>query len=138
MLKDPKAAAAWSKFLSTVAKKDKYALADVSSKSAAAHSSNLANSVVVFSEDTVTRAKADSGIDLHNDQDRQRYFRDAYAMIVAIVDPLHQRVTIYFNGLDGALECSYSDFRSKDAKFDPKDFMAALQAFSTNSVARLR
>ena len=138
VVKDPRTAAAFNDFLKTVAKKDKYALADVTDKSTAARSSNLANSVVIFSEDTVAQAKADSAIDLHNDRDRQRYFRDTYSMSICIVDTIHQRVTIYFNGLDGSIDSSYSDFKPKDSKFDPKDFMTALTAFSNNSVGRLR
>jgi hypothetical protein len=138
VLKNPRTAKAFSEFLKTVAKKDKYALADVTDKSTAARSGNLANSVVIFSEDTVAQAKADSAIDLHNPRDRQRYFRDTYTMIICVIDPIHQRVTTYFNGLDGSLDNSYNEFKPKDQKFDPKDFMQAIQAFSTNSLSRLR
>jgi len=138
ILKDPKKANAFSDFLKTVAKKDFYALGDATDTLGARHSSNLANSVVVFSEDTVAQAKADSGIDLHKEADRNRYFKNTYTMIIAIIDPLHQRVTVYFNGIDGDINCSYTEFRPKDTKFDPKDFMAALSAFSTNNISRLR
>lgn len=136
--KDPNTANAFNDFQRTIAKKDRYALGDVTDRATANHSQNLANSVVVFTEDTVAQAKSDSGIDLHKDADRTRYFRSVYAMIVAIVDPLHQRVTIYFNGIDGGLNCSYNEFKPKDSKFDPNDFMQALSAFSTNSIGRLR
>lgn len=136
--KDPATAAAFNDFQKTIAKKDRYALGDVTDRTTANHSQNLANSVVIFTEDTVAQAKSDSGIDLHNEADRKRYFRNAYAMIVIVVDPMHQRVTIYFNGIDGALNCSYSEFKPKDSKFDPNEFMQALTAFSTNSIGRLR
>lgn len=138
VLKDPVKANAFSDFLKTVAKKDFYALGDATDTLGARHSSNLSNSVMVFSEDTVLQAKADSGIDLHKESDRQRYFKNTYTMIIAIIDPLHQRVTVYFNGIDGDINCSYNEFRPKDTKFDPKDFMTALSAFSTNNISRLR
>lgn len=138
LIKDPKTAAAFSEFLRTVAKKDKYAIDDATDKLGSRQSANLANSVIVFSEESVMRAKADSGVDLHNDRDRDRYFRDTYSMIVIIIDPLHQRVTVYFNGLDGTINAPYSDFKPKDSKFDPKEFMSALQAFSSNNIGRMR
>lgn len=138
LLKDPQAASAYSEFLRTIASKDKYALVDIADYSTASKSANLANSVVVFSEDTVAQAKTDSAIDLHNPRDRKRYFRDTYTMIIAVIDPIHQRVTIYFNGLDGELDVSYADFKPKDKNFDPNNFVQALQAFSTNTVGRLR
>ena len=138
IIKDPAKAKAFSDFLKTVAKKDKYALDDVTDRIGSRQSANLANSVIIFSEDTVTQAKNDSGVDLHNTSDRIRYFRDTYTMILVIVDPLHQRVTVYFNGLDGDINASYNDFHPKDSKFDPKELVTALQAFSSNSINRLR
>jgi hypothetical protein len=137
IIKNPEMDKAFSDFRKTLLKKDMYALSDVTAK-AGSPSSNLANSVVMFSEDTVAQAKSDSGIDLHNAGDRHRYFRDTYTMIIVVVDTVHQRVTVYFNGIDGDINVPYSDFRPKDSKFDPNDFMTALQAFSTNSVGRLR
>lgn len=138
VLKDPQLAEAFTTFLKTVAKKDKYALDDASDRLGARQSSNLANSVIIFSEDTIAQAKADSGIDLHNERDRDRYFKDTYTMILVIVDPLHQRITIYFNGLDGEINSSYNEFKPKDSKFDPQDFMTILQAFSTGNISRMR
>lgn len=138
ILKDPEADATFKEFMKTAAKKDYYALKDVTFSKDGKMSQNLANSVMVLSEDAVQRAKAESAIDLHNSTDRHNYFKNAYAMMVIIVDSLHQRVTIYFNGVDGDLNLGYADFRPKDSKFDPNDFMAALQAFSTNSISRLR
>lgn len=138
ILKDPVKANAFSAFLKTVSNKDKYAIDDATDRLGSRQSANLANSVVVFSEETVAQAKADSGVDLHSPRDRLRYFRDTYTMIIVIVDPLHQRVTVYFNGLEGEINTSYNDFRPKDTKFDPKEFMTALQAFSSNNISRLR
>lgn len=136
--KDPELSSAFSDFLSTTGKKDHYAIGDISAKTGSATSSNLANSVMVFSEDTVAIAKAESGIDLHKDSDRARYFRDTYTMIVIIVDQVHQRVTVYFNGIDGELNVPYSDFKPKDSKFNPDEFMTALTAFGTNQIGRMR
>lgn len=138
IVKDPHAASAMRDFLSTIAKKDTYALGDVGLNKASTRSANLANSVVVFTEETVAQAKADSFIDLHNEADRKRYFRDTYTMIIGVVDTMHQRVTVYFNGIDGELDCGYNDFKPHNTKADPNDFMAAMAAFTTNSIGRLR
>lgn len=141
IIKNPQYAKAMADYLSTITKKDTYAADDLRKsfqETKNTRSSNLANSVMVFSEETVEQAKAESNIDLHREADRRRYFRDTYTMIVAIVDTIHQRVTIYFNGIDGELDVSYNEFRPRDQKFDPNMFMQALSAFSTNSIGRLR
>jgi hypothetical protein len=138
VLKDQRTSQAFTDFLKTVAKKDSYALADVSNSLGSTQSSNLANSVIIFSEETVAQAKMESGIDLHHEASRNAYFRDTYSMIVVIVDAMHQRVTIYFNGLDGELNLSYAEFKPRDSKFDPQEMMGALAAFSTNNIGRMR
>lgn len=138
ILKDPEASKAFSDFLRTVAKKDAYALSDLAAHSDVNPSANLSNSVIVLSEETVLQAKADSGIDLHSHGDRQRYFSNCYAMIVAILDPLHQRVTVYFNGIEGSLNESYAVFKPNNKQFNPQEFMTALSAFSANNIARMR
>lgn len=138
VLKDPQTADAYKEFVKTVAAKDRWAMSEMALPEKATISTNLANSVMIFSEDTVALAKADSGVDLHNERDRKNYFKNAYAMIIVIVDPLHQRVTMYFNGVNGELDCSYNEFKPKDDKFDPKDFVAAVSAFATNSLGRMR
>ena len=136
-IKDPQASKSFTEFMKTISKKDTYALGDLTATDGLA-SSNLANSVTIFSEDTINRAKLESGIDLHDVGTRKKYFRDTYSMIIVIVDPVHQRVTVYFNGLDGELDSSYSDFKPNNKNFDPADFMQALQAFSSGSAGRLR
>lgn len=138
IVKDPELAKAFGDFLQTTGKKDAYSIGDLTAKTGAATSSNLSNSVMIFSEDTVAVAKAESGIDLHNESQRNSYFKDTYTMIVVIVDPVHQRVTVYFNGLSGELNVPYSDFKPKDSKFNPDEFLTALTAFGTNSIGRMR
>ena len=138
ILKDPKLADALSDFMNTVTKKDRYLITQDLGHPQSHMSSNLSNSVVIFSEETVQRAKSESAIDLHRAADRDRYFRDTYTMIIGIIDPIHQRVVTYFNGIDGEVDSSYNDFKPRDSKFDPKDFINAMQAFSQNSIGRLR
>ena len=119
-------------------KKDAYAFHDFNTASTDQHSMNLANTVMVFSEDTIAQAKADSGIDLHRAADRAKYFKSTYTMMIGIFDPIHQRVTTYFNGLDGELNVPYADYRRKDGKLESGDILNALQAFQTNTIGRLR
>lgn len=126
-------------FLSTIHKKDNYSLADVASnRSTGSMSQNLANSVMVFSEDTVRQAYADSGINLHNDDDRKRYFASTYTMIIAVLDPAFGDVSVYINGIDGKMTFKYSAFKPNDKKFDPVDLVAAMQALGSGKTPTIR
>jgi hypothetical protein len=140
ILKDPRASEALRQFLSTANAKTRADVANSWHKAAGhAGTSNLANSILVFSEDTVRRAQAESGINLHDKTERERYFNTAYAILIAIIDPRHQRVTIYVNGVEGEINSSYKDFESKKSKgLDPSEFIAALTAIGNNNVSRMR
>lgn len=121
-------------FLAETAKKDRDTLANVinqaggidgwANAAAAGNmaSKNIANTVMIFSEDTVRAAKAQTGFDMHKDSDRARYFAETYTMIIAIVDPYHHIVTLYMNGVPGKSENSYDSFKKK--KHDDNDLKA--------------
>jgi len=134
LLRDPAASTALKQFLGNIHSKTLWA----ATHTAADSSSNLANSVMVFTENSVDTAKRESGIDLHDNVDRQRYFSTTFTLCIVILDPIHQRCQIYFNGITGMIDASYADFRPKDKNFDPKGFVDAIAAFSSGNIARMR
>lgn len=128
---DPEAARVLKTFLDTIKNKDAYSRADIASnRSTGDMSKNLPNSVMVFSDDTVQEAYLSSGLDLRNSNDRDRYFRDTYTMIIAIINPSHQRIEIAFNGIPGIVDISYSDLKPKQKNFDPTDLVASIAAIA--------
>ena len=136
---DTESLRALKEFLATIRKKDQYSLSDIaSSRSTGNMSHNLANSVLVFSEDTVRQAYADSGVDLHNDDDRKRYFEATYSMIIAIIDPAFADVSVYINGISGRINFKYSALKPADKKFDPVDLIAAMQALGSGKAPTIR
>lgn len=136
---DPEGLRALKTFLQSIHNKDKYSLSDVASNREVGNmSQNLANSVLIFSEDTVRQAYAESGVDLHNDADRARYFKSTYAMIISIVDPAFAEVTTYINGIDGRIKFKYSALKPNDKKFDPVDLIAAMAALGDGKAPTLR
>lgn len=72
---------------------------------------NIANSILIFSSETVQRAKIESGIDLTNDQARQKYFDVSFSMIIVVVDMLYDQVTFYYNGIDGGATFSFDQLK---------------------------
>lgn len=68
---------------------------------------NIANSVLIFSRETVQRAKAMTGIDITNPAARDKYFATAFAMMIVVVDTVYNQVTFYYNGIDDAATFSF-------------------------------
>lgn len=98
-------------------------------------SSNLANAVLVFSQDAVDDGELRGGIKLHNYSDRQKFFEKSYASMIFVVDPNHERVTMYLNGFKDVGNYSYNDFvRKKD--LEGEDFMSILRSVSQGQISR--
>ena len=131
---------AYRQFLAETAKKDRDQLTNLLNQAHGESSSqlaskNIANTVLVFSEETVKAAKAETGIDLHKDADRHRYFVETYAMIIAIVDPFHRQVTLYQNGISGGSDLSYDAIKISGGK-DDTDITKLLALMNAGRPAR--
>jgi len=97
-------------------------------KDQAARSRNIANSVLIFSRETVQRAKVESGIDITNPQSRQSFFNTSFAMILVVVDTLYDRVTFYYNGLDDEATFSFDQMKLKNKGDSGLDLVAVMNA----------
>ena len=80
-------------------------------KDKATRARNLANSVLIFSSETLKRAKAESGIDLTDNAARSKYFDTSFTMIIAVIDPLYDQVTFYYNGIPEAATFSFDQIK---------------------------
>lgn len=105
-------------FMANVAKKDRASISKNLIQLSANKSHNLANSVMIFSSEAVARARVESGIDLHDSGVRSRYFRDTYAMMIVVVDPMYNQVTLYMNGIDDVGTYTFAQFDHKSADKD--------------------
>ena len=73
---------------------------------------NLANSVMMFDENSVSRYAKKVGMDFKNIRDRRKFFTTTFTLFIVLVDTRYSRVTIYTNGIDQEASYSYSDIKS--------------------------
>jgi hypothetical protein len=130
-----------SEFIQLLAKKNISRfkkLWSVLSRDKTRHSTNLANTVMVLSEDTVQQVKRKTGYDLHRPDNLQNYFSDTMSLMIFIVNPEYRTVRLYLNGIDGATDYNYDAFKPKGAKQDVGGFMDALTALASGRGQNLR
>lgn len=60
---------------------------------------NIANSMIVITSDTFKKINDEASIDLANFVDRQKFFNNAYAMMLIVVDLDYKLVDMYYNGI---------------------------------------
>lgn len=97
---------------------------------------NIANTVLVLDAETVRRAKQEVGVDLFKESDRKRYFMSTYTMLIAIVDPMHNVVTMMYRGLDSVGTYNFSQFKPKSKQGDVVDLIQAMNMFNQGRVPK--
>ena len=93
-------------------------LSNVTNPDKASRARNIANSVLIFSRETMQRAAAESGVNITEGPmgvidaaARQKFFATSFAMIMVVVDPLYNQATFYYNGLDDAAVFSFDQLQ---------------------------
>ena len=89
---------------------------------------NLASSILVFSKDTFETATTEAGLNFNKVSDRNKFFNEAYSIMVVVVDPMYDMIDIYYNGIDSSSEIPYSAIKQASGKagVDLKELMAAI------------
>jgi hypothetical protein len=89
---------------------------------------NIANSVLIFSSDTIRRAKAESGVDISKTTDRQNFFNTSFSMILVVVDTLYNQVTFYYNGIDDSATFTFDQMQLASKGGGGLDMVAVMNA----------
>jgi hypothetical protein len=89
---------------------------------------NIANSIIILDKRSFDKYSTDAGLNFKRHADRQKFFNKAYAMIVAVIDPMYNRVEMYINGVDAKAIYTYKQMSSgaKSDKVELVEMMAAL------------
>lgn len=87
---------------------------------------NIANSILVFEATQFAKFCTDNGCNFKKKADRDKFFRKTMSMIVAVIDPMYDQVTVYVHGIDSPATYSSSQIKasgSKDQKFNLSEIM---------------
>lgn len=99
-------------------------------------SRNLVNTVLIYSEQTLQRVKAETGFDLRAFSDRERYFRETNSMLIYVVDPMFNKVTLYMNGISGVGEYTFDMFKPKGKNNETVDIIKAIGQMNDDKAPR--
>lgn len=91
---------------------------------------NLANSVIVITADTFKKINDTAHIDLNTPADRQRFFNDAYAMSLVVVDTTFNMVEFYMNGIPNGSEVPFRAIKQSGSSKQGVDIAELIEAFA--------
>lgn len=100
-------------------------------------SSNLANTILIVSEDTIKKVKKDLGYDFMREETRDKFFAKTYCMMLVVVDTYYNRITVYMNGIPIEGHYSFKDFEGGD-KLDADSLLELFTQAGAQSVRAAR
>lgn len=90
---------------------------------------NIANTILIFEKNSFDRACNNAGLKFKDFNSRQEFFNKTFSMIVATVDPMYNRIEMYYHGLN-AMSTFTFDQMKKNSKTEAVDLMAMMKTFA--------
>lgn len=92
---------------------------------------NIANTILVFEKNNFDKACSEAGLKFSNYDNRQKFFTKTFSFIIAVVDPMYNKINVYFNGLPAVSTFTFDQIKKKSSA-GTTDILAMMKAFATN------
>lgn len=90
---------------------------------------NIANTILIFDKNTFDRATSMAGLRFKNYNSRQKFFSKTFSMMIHVVDPMYNKVTTYYHGLDAISEFTFEQIKT-NSKTENVDLMQVMKAYA--------
>ena len=92
---------------------------------------NIANTILVFEKSNFDKACSDAGLRFKDYNSRQQFFTKTFSMMICVVDPMYNKVDIYFNGLNAASTFTFDQLK-KNGNSNASDILTMMKAYAAN------
>src|SRR5574344_609887 len=90
---------------------------------------NIANTILVFEKNNFDKACSASGINLKTYSTRQNFFIATMSMMVCIVDPMYNKVQMYYNGITDPSVFTFDQMK-RNSKTEATDILAMMKNYA--------
>lgn len=90
---------------------------------------NIANTILIFEKNSFDRACNSAGLKFSVYANRQKFFNKTFSLMVVTVDPMYNKVTIYYHGLPEASTFTFEQLK-KNAKTEATDILAMMKNYA--------
>jgi len=97
---------------------------------------NAASGLVVISAATAKKIEGELSTKLSKFRKREELFREAFIMLMVVIDPEWERVTIYHRSIEDETELSLKDLKNVNKRSGP-DVLELLKAFQAGTAPQL-
>jgi hypothetical protein len=90
---------------------------------------NIANTILVFEKNNFDKACSASGINFKTYSTRQKFFTATMSMMVCIVDPMYNKVQMYYNGITDPSVFTFDQMK-RNSKTEATDILAMMKNYA--------
>ena len=90
---------------------------------------NIANTILIFDKTTFEKACSNAGLRFKNYNQRQKFFSKTFSMMIHVVDPMFNKVTTYYHGLDAVSEFTFDQIK-RNSKTENVDLMQVMKSYA--------
>lgn len=90
---------------------------------------NIANTILIFEKNSFDRACNTAGLRFKDYNSRQQFFNKTFSMIVVTVDPMYNRIEMYYHGLNAVSTFTFDQMK-KNSKTEAVDLMSMMKTFA--------
>ena len=90
---------------------------------------NIANTILIFEKNTFDRACSNAGLRFKDYNSRQRFFDKTFAMMLCVVDPMYNKIEMYYHGLPAMSTFTFEQMK-RNAKTESVDLLSVMKTYA--------
>ncbi len=91
---------------------------------------NIANTILIFNKNTFDKACSSAGLNFKNYNSRQKFFNKTFAMMLCTIDPLYNKIDMYYHGLQAVSTFTFEQMK-RNAKTEAVDLMSIMKTYAS-------
>lgn len=90
---------------------------------------NIANTILILEKNNFEKACSRAGLRFKDFNNRQKFFNKTFAMMLHVVDPMFNKVTSYYHGLNAISEFTFDQIK-RNSRNENVDLMQVMKAYA--------
>lgn len=90
---------------------------------------NIANTILIFDKNNFDKACSNAGLNWKDYNSRQKFFNKTFAMMLCTVDPMYNKIAMYYHGLPAFSTFTFDQMK-KNAKIESTDLLTIMKNYS--------
>lgn len=96
---------------------------------------NIANTILIFEKNSFDKACSAAGLNFKSYANRQKFFNKTFAMILCTVDPMYNKIDMYYHGLEPVSHFTFDQMK-RNSKTESVDLIKIMENYAKGMAPR--